>query len=73
MSSEAVVTFFMDITPPDTAIVAAKIALGNPNDAYFKFESSDADLDHFECELDYSEQWEICDNPKVYQVRIPTK
>jgi len=73
MFPEAVVTFFMDITPPDTAIVAAKIAFGKPNDAYFKFESSDTDLDYYECELDYSEQWEICVNPKVYQARTPRK
>jgi len=64
-SSEAVLTFHVDLTEPDTAITSYTNS-SEPTTFSFEFEGLNDDVDHFECDLDYSGNWERCRSPRTY-------
>ena len=66
-SSEAVLTFHVDLTEPETAITSYSNS-SNPTTFSFEFEGLTDDVDHFECDLDYSGNWERCRSPQTYTV-----
>ena len=67
--SEAVVSFYMDLTEPDTEILSASSDKDDSTNYWFEFDGIGDDVDFFECELDYSGYWERCQSPKIYRVR----